>query len=157
MGSFGRAMVLVGGLVVTLSAQAFAEPNARSGQELAGSWRITVALPPGEPGCPPGCSFFAMATATRDGTVMETAVLPGVTTGHGVWRRTGPRRFLVRSTYFRLGIGGVPIGTAETLSDIELDATGNQASGTYQNTLLDLNGTFVGSFSATVQGSRIVP
>lgn len=136
------------------------QDNFKNGQDLTGTWRISVTIPPGSSACPSGsspCTFLALATAMSDGTVIQTAALPGTSIGHGVWQRTGLRHFTVRSTYFRLDAAGFAIGTAETVTAIELDHTGLQASGTYANTLLTLEGQPVGGFTASTTATRVVP
>lgn len=146
------------GSVLALSLPA--EPNYKGGQELTGSWRLSVSIPPGSSACPPGsdpCVFLALANASSDGNVIQTAALPGTSTGHGVWKRIGLRQFTIRSTYFRLDPEGFPVGTAETVSTVELTSDGLSASGAYVNTLLDLDGNELGGFEATVTATRLEP
>ena len=149
-------------LVSAAATAAGAQGNFKNGQDLTGSWRIEVDIPAGSSACPPGgpsCTFLALATAISDGTIMQTAALPGVSTGHGVWRRTGLRQFTVHTTYFRLADTGFPIGTAETVSVITIDKNGTAASGTYANRIFDLAGNeLVGqAFQADVTATRITP
>ncbi|HWQ52062.1 MAG TPA: hypothetical protein VN442_00155 [Bryobacteraceae bacterium] len=143
-----------------LSAAALAADNYKNGQDITGSWKISVTIPPGSSVCPSGgqpCVIFAMATATSDGTVIQTAAIPGTSNGHGVWVRTGLRQFLVKSTYFRLGQDGQLIGTSETVTRFELDSSGLNGSGSYENTLMDIQGNIVGTFSGAASAKRIVP
>ncbi len=142
-----------------LTATALAADNFKNGQDITGSWKISVTIPPGSSVCPSGgapCVIFAMATATSDGTVIQTAAIPGTSNGHGVWERTALRQFVVRSTYFRLSPAGELIGTSETVTTFELNRDGLQGSGTYENTLLDLQGNVVGTFSGDASATRIV-
>lgn len=139
---------------------ASAQSNPRTGRGLTGSWKIQVTIPPGSSACPAGpspCVFFALATATGDGLVIQTAALPATSTGHGTWTRTGPRKFVIRSSYFRLDPNGFAVGTAETSSAVELSEDGLRATGTYENKVLDINGTQVGEFSAAVTAVRMTP
>lgn len=125
---------------------------------VAGSWMVSVTLPPGASNCPAGgqpCVIFAMATATSDGTVIQTPALPGVSNGHGLWRRTEARRFLIKSTYFRFGTDGLPIGTSVTVTTLDLANNGRTGTGTFTNTLFDAHGTAIGSFSGTAAATRM--
>jgi hypothetical protein len=57
--------------------------------------------------------------------------------------------------YFRLNAEGFPVGTAETVSTVELTAAGRSASGVYVNTILDPDGNEIGGFEATVTATRL--
>jgi hypothetical protein len=154
-----RVWLTVLGLWVGLGTSGFATDNFQRGQDLTGTWRIQVTIPAGSSACagPEACTFLAMATATSDGTIMQTAALPGVSTGHGVWQRVGLRSFRVRTTYFRVGPHGLPLGTAETTTTVTISADGRSASGSYENVLLDFGGNALGGFSASVTGTRLLP
>jgi hypothetical protein len=146
-------------MATLLSSAALAADNFKNGQDITGSWKISVTIPPGSSVCPTGgqpCVIFAMATATSDRTVIQTAAIPGTSNGHGVWVRTGLRHFVVRSTYFRLSPTGELIGTSETVTTFELEKTGLQGTGTYENTLIDLQGNVLGTFSGDASATRIV-
>lgn len=156
-----NAKQLVGMLlaVTLLSSAALAADNFKNGQDITGSWKISVTIPSGSSVCPSGgepCVIFAMATATSDRTVIQTAAIPGTSNGHGVWVRTGLRQFVVLSTYFRLGLAGELIGTSETVTTFELDKSGLEGTGTYENTLIDLQGNVLGTFSGDASATRIV-
>jgi hypothetical protein len=151
--------VLLALTLLSASAKAAAS-NYKNGQDITGSWQISVTIPPGSSVCPPGeqpCVIMALATATSDGTVIQTAAIPGTSNGHGVWLRTGLRQFVVKSTYFRLGTAGELIGTSETTTMFELTPSGLQGSGTYENVLRDLHGVVVGSFVGDAAALRITP
>jgi hypothetical protein len=94
---------------------------------------------------------------TSDGTVIQTAAIPGTSNGHGVWVRTGLRKFILRSTYFRLDGTGQLIGTSETVTTFELEPNGLAGSESYENTAMDLQGNVVGTFTADAAAARIVP
>jgi hypothetical protein len=158
---FNNTKKFVGILLIAtlLSSSALAAENFKNGQDLTGSWKISVTIPPGSSVCPPGvqpCVIFALATATSDRTVIQTAAIAGTSNGHGVWSRTGQRQFVVKSTYFRLGSAGELIGTSETVTTFELEKNALHGTGTYENTLLDLQGNVVGTFSGDAAATRIV-
>ena len=136
-----------------------AAENYKNGQDITGSWQITVTVPAGQLNCsgPEDCILLAMATATKDGTVVQTAALSNVSSGHGVWARTGQRHFSIRSEYFRFDSTNQFVGTSVTLTEITLDKTGTEASGTFENTLFDISGNIIGSFSGTAAAIRNIP
>lgn len=137
----------------------FAADNYKNGQDITGSWQITVTVPVGQLNCsgPEDCVIFALATATSDGTVVQTAALPNVSSGHGVWTRTGQRHFSIRSEYFRFDSTNQFVGTSVTVTEITLEKTGTVASGTFENTLFDIFGNEIGSFSGTAAAIRNIP
>lgn len=153
-----KSWIILLALASVFGLSLLADANFKNGQDLSGTWRLRVTIPPGSSACPSGsepCIFLALATAASDGTVIQTAALPATSAGHGVWARTSQRQFSIRSTYFRLDAQGFPVGTAETFSTVELGFDGRSASGTYVNTVLDLQGNVVGSFEATVTATRL--
>lgn len=131
---------------------------AAGAKSVVGTWTIDVTVPPGASGCPADggdCVLVALATATGDGTVVQTAAVPGVSTGHGIWRKDGKRRFVVQSTYFRFGAGGNPRGTSVTVTTLDLDREGTSATGSFVNTLYALDGTEEGSFSGSASATKM--
>lgn len=144
-----------------MSPAAFADENYKNGQDITGSWRIVVTAPAGAVSCPPGlseCQILAMATATWDRSVVQTAALPNVSTGHGVWERSGLRRFIIRSSYFRFDpTDHTLLGSSLTETAMEIDKSGLTGSGVFKNTLFDLEGISIGSFEGKAEATRIVP
>jgi hypothetical protein len=148
-------LILTAALMLT-ALPALAQEKAP--KTVVGSWVVDVTVPPGVSGCPPegdSCVIVALATASSDGTVVQTAALPGVSTGHGIWRKEGRRRFLVRSTYFRFGANGLPIGTSVTVTTLDLARDGATGVGTFVNTLFAADGTFEGTFSGEATATRL--
>ncbi len=155
------ASILAAGVVLVGGAPAVAQSNVWGWGNLAGSWRIQVTIPPGASVCPGDspqpCVIAAMSTAGADGTVVQTAAIPGVSTGHGSWVHTGGRRYRVESTYFRFGPGGALVGTSVTVTRMELDLYSAHAQGDFVNTLFDLSGNAIGSFGGTAVADKIIP
>ena len=137
--------ILILALLCVESSPALATAQPRDRQGITGSRRISVTIPSGAPGCPgpSSCQVLALATATREGTVVQTAALPDVSSGPAAWSRVGPGTFQIRSTYFRFDPGGTPIGTSETVTQTQLGPDGTIATGTFENTLLDLTGAVI--------------
>jgi hypothetical protein len=132
----------------------------QQGQTVTGTWDVTFILPAGSSICPSGpndCPVPALATATSDGTLIQTAAIPDISEGHGVWIRTGLRTFSLRSKYFRYDATGVLIGSSEASTIVTLAANGITGSGTYEIQPFDLNNQPLTAFSGTAVFQRIVP
>jgi hypothetical protein len=160
--SKARRVSVLGIAVLTVGAASVrAQVNGWGWGNLVGSWRIQVTLPPGASVCPADspepCVIAAMSTAGADGTVVQTAAIPGVSTGHGAWVHTAGRRYRVESTYFRFSPAGELVGTSVTVTRMELDQFSAHAVGDFVNTLFDLGGNAVGTFSGTALADKIVP
>jgi len=139
---------------------ALAQGQYQRGQTVAGTWDVTFFLPGGSSVCPsgPDCPLPALATATSDGTLIQTAAVPNISEGHGVWTRTGLRTFLLRSKYFRYDQDGLLIGSSVARTIVTLAENGMSGSGTYEIQLLDLQEVTVGiPFGGTATFKRIVP
>jgi hypothetical protein len=153
--------LLLAVLLALAGGAASAQSNAWGWGNLTGSWRIQVTIPPGASVCPAEspepCVIAAMSTATADGTVVQTAAIPGVSTGHGAWVHDGGRRYRVESTYFRFGPDGSLLGTSVTVTRMELDQYSRHAVGDFSNTVFDLAGNAVGSFSGSATADKILP
>ena len=117
--------------VMAGSASAASSKPINGGQDLTGSWRATVTLPAGSPLCADGCRYLALATYTSDGTMIQTAGIPGSSAGYGVWKRVGSRVFRAHGEYLLSGAGGVQIGIATSAIDITLEADGRTGVGTF--------------------------
>lgn len=144
-------------IALALTAVSPAQENYKNGQDLTGSWRIVATIPQGVPVCPgPGdCSYGAMATVSSDGVALQTAAIPNTGPGHGAWKRTGLRSFRMNTLYFRFDAQGLQVGTSETLIEVQLDATGRTATGSFQAVLYGLNGAEQLRYSGTVTARRI--
>lgn len=137
-----------------------AQGQYRRGQTVAGTWDVTFFLPGGSSVCPPGpvCPLPALATANSDGTLIQTAAVPNISEGHGVWIRTGLRTFSLKSKYFRYDTFGVLIGSSVAITSVTLAENGLSGSGTYEIQLLNPQGGTVGiPFGGNATFQRIVP
>ncbi len=122
-----------------------------------GSWQIVATIPGGVPVCPgtSDCVYPALATATSDGTVLQTAPISGTLTGHGAWKRVGPRQFSLNAIYFRVSSSGIYEGTSETTIEVTLDRGGRTGEGAFDAVVYDLNKVPITSYSGTVTAQRI--
>src|SRR5262245_61239851 len=97
-----RAAGLAASLTVTalaLGTGSRADDNERWSRSLAGTWRVQVTLRDCDTGAPlPLPPFAAMLTFAEGGTLTGTTSNPLFRTGqrspdHGIWQRTGWRRY----------------------------------------------------------------
>jgi hypothetical protein len=113
-----------------------------------GSWIYTVTIP--------GYSFLGLETYSAGGGYSEADQLSfspvGVASaGHGVWKCTGERTFLL--TYLNLTFdafsSGNPTGTLVVRQATTIDKTGKSYTGSGDYTYLDLKGNPIPSISGT--------
>lgn len=138
--------------------RASAEEQFKNGQDLTGTWRITATIPAGVPVCPgtTPCVYLAVATATSDGTVVQSANIPNTSVGHGVWKRVGLRTFTMVALYFRFDPNGNPLGTSETTIQADLDNSGRTVVGSFAAVIKDLAGVQLLTYDGTVTATRMV-
>ena len=109
---------------------------------LVGSWIVDVI--PDQPGPPP---VRNVVTNISDGTTVNTD--PEFGTGHGIWKKTGPRKFAAK--FLTLIPSGHPVGagTITVTATLTLDKDGNTATGPF-TTVFDAT-----NFQATVTGTVV--
>lgn len=137
---------------------ALAEDQNKSGNDLTGTWRIVATIPAGVPVCPGvvDCVYPALATATRDGTILQTAPISNTLTGHGSWKRVGQRSFRAYTIYFRVDPStGAFVGTSETSIDVAVAQGGRNAEGTFTAVILDAAGAQLATYAGTVVAQRV--
>jgi hypothetical protein len=135
-----------------------AQTQYKNGTDLTGSWRILATIPSGVPVCPgpKNCVYPALTTATSDGAVLQTAPISNTLTGHGSWKRVGPRNFKLHTIYFRADPNdGTYLGTSETTIDVTVATGGRTADGSFAAVILDANGALITDYSGTVTAQRI--
>lgn len=139
---------LIAALIPWMAAQAGRKDARTDGQHLEGSWVLTASIE-GEP------LIHALITFNRDGSFLETAAAPGVSTGHGVWARTGNRKFALTNVYLRLNETGQFIGTSKVRASFDLGETLDSGNGQFVTDVFDASGNLVDSFGGTAQAKRI--
>ena len=141
-----RLAVVVIGLVVVLLGALTPVDSIAAEKSLVGSWIIDVM--PDEPGLPPGRNI---GTITSDRTVIITD--PEFGTGHGIWKKTGPREFAVK--FLALVPVGHPVGegTITVTSPVTVDKDGDTATGPF-TTVVDA-ANLQASITGTVVLTRI--
>jgi len=141
------------------STAAFAqEGNECHGPE--GSWLYAVTIPGPYGGSP--TVFQGIETYSAGGGYVEADQLSFnpqslATAGHGPWKSTGERKFLL--TYVNLPYDfvatGNPTGTSKVRQTTTLDRTGNSYSGSGDFKYYDLKGNVVFSGTFTITAKRI--
>ena len=119
-------------------------------QYLDGSWVLTANVQ-GEP------LIHALITFSRDGSFIESAAAPGVSTGHGVWKRTGDGRFSLTNVYLRLSKAGTFVGTTKVHATFTVDQSGNGGGGSFQTAVFDASGKQIDTFGGSAKATRIQP
>ena len=125
------------------------------GQDMTGSWRATVTINSATVcGGQPSCTYRALATWSSDGTVIQTAAIPGSSTGYGVWKRTGNRSFAAHAEYL-LSQGGVQVATASSRINLDLEQNGRMGLGTFTVEVYSLDGVFIEQYAGSAVFERI--
>ena len=139
-----RLATMVIGLVVVLLGAMTPVDSASAEKSLVGSWIIDVI--PDQPEIPPGRNI---GTITSDRTMIITD--PEFGTGHGIWRKTGPREFAIK--FLALVPIGHPVGegTITVTSSVTVDKDGDTATGPF-TTVVD-----AANLQASVAGTVVLP
>jgi len=133
--------------------------NFQQSDRLEGSWLVTVT----SNGAPP---FKGLITFNNGGGLIASAqgdillnpppgVPPVATAGHGVWEKTGSRRYAFTFRQILYGSDGSYQGEAKIRHKITLNTPGNRWSGQLQVEYFDADGNVVFSGSGTEQAARI--
>ena len=133
--------------------------NFQQSDRLEGSWLVTVT----SNGAPP---FKGLITFNNGGGLIASAqgdillnpppgVPPVATAGHGVWEKTGSRRYAFTFRQILYGSDGSYQGEAKIRHKITLNTPGNRWSGQLQVEYFDADGNVVFSGSGTEQATRI--
>jgi hypothetical protein len=121
---------------------------AAPGQEIVGSWQLTVTGP---------ASMTLQTYIADGGLVTAQGDHPRRSAGHGAWVRTGERRFLATHVSMRFGDQLELIGTTQLRLDITVDESGNSFTSRNIRDEFDLEGNLVNTIDAAGQATRIVP
>ncbi len=129
--------------------------QATLGQQLEGTWLLTVTrgmAPPGEP-----LTFPTTVTFLPGGAFFETpSLVAGRTTpGHGQWVRTGDREFRGSFLFFLLDLSGAYIGMAKVTATYTLSEDLQELRVTGFTQILDAEGKVLGARPITAEGRRM--
>jgi hypothetical protein len=134
---------------------AFQENKATQGPE--GSWLYTVTIP----GTSGPFVFLGTETYSPGGGYVEAdqlSFMPGslATAGHGSWKSTGERTFLLTYVNLTYDATGAPTGLSKVRQTTKLARSGNSYSGSGDYAYYDLNGNVVLSGTFTITAKRIL-
>ena len=137
----------------------FESSDLQQSDRLEGSWLVTV-TPNGTP------PFKGLITFNNGGGLIASAqgdillnpppgVPPVATAGHGVWEKTGNRRYAFTFIQILYGSDGSYQGEVKIRRKITLNNSGSRWSGQLQSEIFDADGNVVFSGSGTEQATRI--
>jgi hypothetical protein len=144
----GLAAVAAAGIV----AVAGADPGDGSGNQLAGTWSVTVNRPAGLP------PLTSLQVFTGAGSVIEMAnEWPATRTpAYGTWERVEGRVYESTTMFFRFNPQtGSYLGTQRITRTIHLAQDGRTFEHVARVTVLDPAGTILATFVATAAGERV--
>jgi hypothetical protein len=120
-----------------------------SGQSLGGTWWITLHRPN-------GTSSPVLVTFHPDGTATASPSTKAENPHHGVWLRTGDRRFLQTMMMFTFNDRGEFAGINKVRITAQLDDGSEKISGTAEIVVMDGNGVEIRTISGVrYEGNRI--
>jgi hypothetical protein len=146
----------LGSPTAAFAQDAFQGNKATQGPE--GSWLYTVTIPN-----PPGAPIVFLGTETYSAgggyvAADQLSFMPGslATAGHGAWKSTGERTFLLTYVNLTYDSTGTPTGSSKVRQTTKLARTGNSYSGSGDYAYYDLNGNVVLSGTFTITAKRIL-
>jgi hypothetical protein len=156
------ALLVVPGLVVGEdgSAQRSRDPKAPT---LAGTWRVQVTPVDCDTREPTAEPFPALHTYVRGGSLLVAAAPtteergPLISSGQGIWERTGRRHFRAFFIVFRFNPDGTLAGSLEVTNNT---TTLGEHADTFtepdsRTRILDVDGTVIARACASVTGRRL--
>lgn len=147
IGVVALAAVVAAGAISASTGGAGREQNA---SQLVGSWELSVdrgpVLPP----------VKAMATFTRDGSLVNTANLATRGPAHGTWEHVKARLYASSHIFFRFDATGAYLGTQRINETVRLAPDGESYTAVAISNLFDPDGILVvGGLRATITATRI--
>ncbi len=145
-------------LTATVAVGAAASAGARTGDEggtgnqLAGTWNVTVNRPAPLP------PLASLQVFTSDGSWIETAnESPATRTAQfGSWERIHGRLYAASGTIFRFNpVTGAHVGTMKINRNMRLSQDGQTMTVAARATLYDLSGNVLSSFPVVATGERL--
>jgi hypothetical protein len=151
------ALSSLGALAALGSPTAASAKNTDSGQGPEGSWLFTVTATSSS-GLP--SPIIGIETYAAGGGYTETdqlSFMPSslATPGHGSWKRTGERAFLLTYLTLNYDTKGTFQGTSKIRQIATLNEAGNTYSGSGNFDVYDVHGNVVLSGTFTIQATRI--
>jgi hypothetical protein len=141
------AVIAVGGSVITTAGAT----SESSGNQLAGTWNVTVTRPAPLP------AVSSLQVYTAQGSMVESGS-DGVSRSpqYASWKRIGGREYAATGIFFRFDPQtGAFVGRMKINRTIELAEDGQSFTFRGSSTILDANGHVVVSVSASGSGQRL--
>jgi hypothetical protein len=132
-----------------IATSATAEPRLESGNQLAGTWNVTV-----EGG---GRALKSVQVSTGSGEMIEMATEPQAsrTAQFGVWERIDGRLYAATGVFYRFDPQGNFVGTTKINRTIELGPDGNTFQHVARVSIYDANDKLAQSVLAKASGVRM--
>jgi hypothetical protein len=118
---------------------------------VTGSWALEIKPSP-DSGLPP--LINALVTFDEGGGMVETVILPPVTSAHGTWQRTGKRHFVFVVVHHLVDPAGNFVGTVRAKSFAAFVGR-DKFQADFEGGLYDPAGNLVAPVSGTEKGKRI--
>jgi len=150
------ALSSLGALVALGSPTAAFANNANEDQGPEGSWLYTATITnPGPPFTELGLETYAAGGGYVG--IDQLSFTPGslATPGHGSWKSTGKRTFLLTFLNLTYDAAGTPQGTSKVRQVATLSEDGNAYSGSGSFDIYDLSGNVVLAGTFTITAVRI--
>lgn len=152
-----RKFLLVGALALAVAPVALGairpadEGTTHAGNQLAGTWRVTVIRPA------PLSAITSLQVYTADGSVIEAANDSGArSASYGSWERVTGRIYAASSTFFRFDPAtGAPVGSHKLDRTIQLSDDGQSFRVITRAVSYDMSGNVIASFLVPSTGERM--
>lgn len=144
--------LLVSALLASVLWTASAGATGDSGNELAGTWTVTVNRPAPLP------PLQSLQVFTSDGSLIETAneASASRTDQIGSWERVSGRLYAVTSMFFRFNPAtGAHVATVKINKNIRVSDDGQSFTFAGRATTYDLSGNVIATVPVAAQGQRL--
>ena len=146
---FLAALIVAAALLV--GPVATGAPVTSSGNQLAGTWQVTVNRPA------PLSVITSLQVYTADGSVIETANDTGSrSASYGSWERVEGRVYAASSVFFRFNpLTGVQVATHKIDRTIRLSHDGQTFTAVAHAVTYDMDGNVIADFRVPSMGQRM--
>ena len=125
------------------SPSALAAQKSKARASLLGSWSVTITGGKGTPQLPDW--YGSQVTFSPGGGAVATITDPNIQTGHGTWKRVGPRAFAIIIRLFQFDSSGAFLGTLQANATLKLNAKSTRfESSDYRFKVFDSKGRATG-------------
>ncbi len=150
--SIGAALAVIVVAAAVVAGVMSSSASGRAGNQLAGTWSVTVNRPAPLP------ALLSLQVFTSDGSWIESATEPpdSRTAQFGSWERISSRLYAASGQIFRFNPAtGAHVGTMKINRTMRLSHDGQSMTVVARATLYDLAGNVVTSFPVVATGERL--